>query len=73
MLVTAPTIGRLLARPRLWAYRKVKRGDYGPVIHRRGRALLVNLANVEERIGRRFSSAHLAAIGLHTSPTEEEE
>jgi hypothetical protein len=72
MLVTAPTIGRLLARPRLWAFRHVKAGHFGPVIHRHGRTLYVELRNVEARVGRRFSLAHLADIGLHTSPNEEE-
>jgi hypothetical protein len=64
MLITGPTIARLVQRPRRWAYRRVTDGSFGPIIARRGRALLVDLAAVEARVGINFSPSQLAAVGL---------
>jgi hypothetical protein len=72
MLITAPVIGRLLLRPRLRAYRHVKAGAFGLVVHRRGRVLEVDVANVEACLGRHFTAEQLAAAGLHLSAEPEE-
>ena len=64
MLVTAPIIGRLFMRPRLWAYEHLKAGDFGPAIHRRGRADCVTLASVEAFAGQPFTPAQLTAAGI---------
>lgn len=71
MLVTAPTIGRLAGRPRLWAYCQIRRGRFGPS-RRRGRAYEVELANVEAALGIGFSPEQLAAAGI-TIHSEHEE
>jgi len=71
MLVTAPPIGRLCGRPRLWACIQIKAGRFGPVIRRRGRAYQVELANVEAALGVRFSPAQLAAAGITIQPEQE--
>lgn len=74
MLVTAPIIGRLTARPRLWAYRRIVAGRFGPVHRRQGHALLVDLAGVEAATGTTFSPAQLAAAGVaHTRQHSEED
>lgn len=62
MRVTAPVIGRLVARPRLWAFVQVRKGRFG-LPRRRGRALEVELANVERELGLKFTSAQLIAAG----------
>src|SRR5207248_605204 len=72
MLVTPPTIGRLLLRPRRWAHRQVRAGHFGPAVRIRGRALGVRLAAVEAYAGRRFSNAQLAAAGIHHAPQSED-
>jgi hypothetical protein len=64
MLVTPPTIARLLLRPRKWAQRRVTAGAFGPVVRRRGRAQLVALAAVEAWAGRRFAAEQLADVGI---------
>ena len=71
MLVTGPAIGRLFARPRIWAYRQVRAGRFGPIIKCRGRAFFVDIRNVEARIGYRFSASQLAAAGLQPAPDQE--
>jgi hypothetical protein len=73
MLLTAPIIGKLRGRPRLWAYRKIKRGDFGDFLEGPSGALLVDVANVEADAGFRFSSAQLAAVGVLTPQPDEEE
>ena len=55
MLVTPPTIGKLLGRPRRWAQRHVVAGDFGPIVERRRRALLVDLRKVEDYTGLNFT------------------
>lgn len=64
MLVTPPTIGKLLQRPRRWAHRRVVAGAFGPIVMRRGRTLLVDLSAVEARTGQTFTPAQLAAAGI---------
>jgi hypothetical protein len=59
MLVTPPTIGKLLQRPRRWAHRRVIAGAFGPIVMRRGRTLLVHLAAVEKAIGIHFTDAQI--------------
>jgi len=71
MLITAPPIGRLSSRPRLWANLQIRRGRFGPVFRRRGRAYQVELAAVEAALGVRFSSDQLVAAGI-TIPSEQE-
>ncbi len=71
MLVTGPIIGKLLARPRLWAYRRMKAGDFGPPIKGRGRALCVHLEKVQEKTGQRFSQEQLA-VALGADNTQQE-
>jgi hypothetical protein len=56
-------IGRLLARPRLWAYRWMKRGEFGPIVRVQGRNC-VDLDGVEELAGRRFDRDQLARAGV---------
>jgi hypothetical protein len=68
-LVAGPVIARLFARPRLWAYKRIKRGRFGPVVKRRGRALLVDLAAVEAAAGTTFTPAQLAAAGVPVTVT----
>jgi len=65
MLITGPTIARLVLRPRRWAHRRVIAGDFGAVVARRGRAQLVDLAAVEARLGVTFSPQALAAVGIY--------
>jgi hypothetical protein len=64
MLVTAPTIAKLLGRPRKWGYRQVKADRYGPVAYQRGRWPYVHLERVEAVEGRRFTSEQLRAAGV---------
>jgi hypothetical protein len=63
MLITGPIIGKLRGHPRLWAYRKIIRGDFGPVVEGPGGALRVYLAAVEAEQGVTFSRSQLAAVG----------
>jgi hypothetical protein len=72
MLVSAPTIARLLARPRLWANRRVQAGRYGPVIHRGGNAHFVHLDRVEAAEGRTFPVEQLLAAGVSIWQPEED-
>jgi hypothetical protein len=69
MLVSAPTIARLLGRPRLWAHRQAIRGTFGAILHRRGRAYEVELAAVERALGLTFTPSQLSAAGI--SPHED--
>jgi hypothetical protein len=72
MLIAGPTIARLVQRPRRWAHRRVTKGSFGPIIARRGKALLVSLERVEAHVGLTFSPAQLAAAGAHLSSNHEE-
>jgi hypothetical protein len=71
LLVTAPPIARLLLRGRVWAWRRLKAGDFGPIVRRQGRAFCVTLAGVEAYVGRPFSPDQLAAAGLRCPKQEE--
>lgn len=71
MRVTTPTIARLFARRRLWAYEHAIRGAFGPIVGKRGRHLILDLAHVEARTGCQFSPAQLKAAGVHV-PHEQE-
>ena len=64
MLVSPPTVGKLLQRPRRWAHRHVKAGAFGPVTQPHRRLLLVDLAGVEAFAGQQFTQAQLAAAGI---------
>jgi hypothetical protein len=72
MLVTAPSIARLAARPRLWAFEQIKKGRFGPVVSRRGRAYVVELAAVEAALGMTFTPAQLACAGVPVHPDNED-
>jgi hypothetical protein len=73
MLIAGPAIAKLFARPRLWAYKGIKRGRFGPVVKSRGRALLVDLAAVQAAAGTTFTPAQLAAAGVTLTPKPEED
>ncbi len=70
LLITPPTIGRLLRRPRRWAQRRVVAGAFGPVLKRRGRTYYVDLAAVEAFAGQNFTPAQLAAAAGATQAQE---
>jgi hypothetical protein len=60
MKLTPPQVGRLLARPRAWAWLHIRVGDFGPA-RRAGRAWCVDLADVEAFAGGKFSDAQIFA------------
>ena len=64
MFVTAPVVARLTGRSRMTAHREVKSGVFGVPV-KRGRADLVDLREVENFIGIRFSPQQLQAAGVH--------
>jgi hypothetical protein len=70
MFLTAPIIGKLFMRSRVWAWSEIKAGKFGPALVRDG-TLLVSLDAVERRIGHRFSPEQLRAAGIRV-PEEEE-
>jgi hypothetical protein len=45
--VTASIIGKLLGRPRMWAYRQIRAGRFGPIVHRHGLWTYVDLVRVQ--------------------------
>jgi hypothetical protein len=59
MNITAPAIGKLLNHPRMWAWRRVVDGTFGPIVERRGRALLVDLKKVEDHAGISFTNQQI--------------
>jgi hypothetical protein len=63
MLLTSTQIARLLARPRFWGSRAIRRGVF-PVYCRKGRKAWVELGAVEEALGVRFSPEQLRAAGV---------
>jgi hypothetical protein len=69
MLLTAPQVARLAARPRFWATRAIKRGEFGPIVHSTGRTLRVELAYVEQVLGP-FPPERLRAAGLRVRAEE---
>lgn len=68
--ITAPMVARLLGRPRMWAFRQVGTGRFGPIIYRRGRWSYVSLGAVQAYHGRPFTPEQLLAAGV--SPPHEE-
>jgi hypothetical protein len=63
MKLTPPQVGRLLARPRAWAWVHVRAGDFGSV-HRtggNGRTWCVDLAGVENFAGGKFTDGQILA------------
>ena len=58
MRVAAPTIGRLILKPRV-AWRHVKAGDFGAVHRGPGCTIFVELEAVEQYVGCRFTEAQL--------------
>lgn len=65
MLICAPMIGQLFLRPRLWAWRRVVAGVYGPVSTYGGRALWVQVRAVEAAHGVTFTLGQLEAVGVY--------
>jgi len=63
MLLTAPQVARLAARPRFWAIRAIRRGEFGPIHQASGRALRVEFSYVERELGP-FLPEQLRAAGL---------
>jgi hypothetical protein len=64
MMICATHIGRLMARSKLWAWRRIVAGRYGMYVRRGGRAVWVRLADVEAAEGVTFSGAQLRAAGV---------
>jgi hypothetical protein len=64
MLLTSTQVARLVARPRFWGTRAFKRGQFGPVICGKGRALFVELAAVQRSLGVTFTPEQLRAAGV---------
>jgi hypothetical protein len=60
MWISPPVIGRLAAKPRLWARRRLRRGDFGPT-QRKGRVWFAQLGGVERRLGVTFTPEQVAA------------
>jgi hypothetical protein len=54
MRLTPPVIAKLADRPARWAQREVRRGHFGEA-EWRGNAQFIELAAVEERLGRQFT------------------
>jgi Meiotically up-regulated gene 113 len=63
MRVTSSMVARLLGRPRMWAYRQIKAGRYGPVERGRGRSAYVDLAQVEAVEKCSFTQEQLLMVG----------
>ena len=61
MLIGATLICRLFLRPRLWGFRKMKAGVFGPIVKRRDGAFCVELSKVETAMGVTFTAEQLAA------------
>jgi hypothetical protein len=70
MLVNAPLIAKLFARPRLWANRRIASGRYGSISRHAG-SDWVKLDDVEAAEGTKFTPERLAAAGLHLDDFEE--
>lgn len=64
ILVTAPTIGKLLGRPRMWAYRQIRAGRFGPIVHRRGLWAYVDLRRVQAVEHQTFTHEQLRLAGV---------
>jgi|GraSoiStandDraft_4_1057263.scaffolds.fasta_scaffold573227_1 hypothetical protein len=56
-------ISRLFGRERTWSWRRLTRGDFGPITPVEG-VLHATLAGAETYNGRPFSEAQLAAAGI---------
>jgi hypothetical protein len=61
MLIGATIIGRLFLRPRLWGFRKMKAGVFGPIVKRRDGVFCVELSKVETAMGVTFTAEQIAA------------
>ena len=48
----------------MWAYRQIKAGRYGQIVHRRGLWAYVDLARVEAAEGRSFTPEQLRLAGV---------
>lgn len=72
MQITAPTLGRLLGRDRTWAWRHIRRGDFGPDRLVRG-ARLVPLSAVESYAGMSFTADQIERAGGAVRLTETED
>ena len=63
-------ISRLFGRPRMWAWRRLNSGKFGPVMPIDG-VLHVTAHGVATYAGRPFSPEQLSAVGaLHIETTE---
>jgi hypothetical protein len=72
MHVAGPEIASLLLRPLRWAHRAGHRGEFGPIVGRRGKADLVDLSAVELHVGLRFTRGQLHDAGVRPPPNHEE-
>jgi hypothetical protein len=63
-MLNATQIGRLLARPKVWAWRRVDAGRYGAPVRRGGRATWVPISSVEQAEGVRFTPEQLHLVGI---------
>jgi hypothetical protein len=70
MLVNAPLIAKLFARPRLWANRRIARGRYGSISRHAG-SDWVKLDDVEAAEDTKFTPERVAAAGLYLENFEE--
>jgi hypothetical protein len=61
-----------MGRPRRWGHRQVVGGKVGPIVGRHGKALLVDLAQVEAAVGETFTRERLEAAGLRISEPQQE-
>jgi hypothetical protein len=69
MRLTPPTIAKLANRPIRWAQREVRRGHFGDPVWR-GNAQFIDLAVVEQRLGRQFSPEQITAAQRRTDAQE---
>jgi hypothetical protein len=69
-MLNASQISALLARPIVWAWRRVSSGVYGVPVRRGGRAVWVPIRAVEAHHGLRFTREQLAAVGVEIVQTE---
>jgi Helix-turn-helix domain len=58
--LTITQVARLLARPRMWAWRHVRDGDFGPA-RWSGLGWIVQRAAVEKFVGQKFTDTQIRA------------
>jgi hypothetical protein len=68
MLITPPTIAKLVGRTERWAQLRTAAGHFGPVMRRHGEWQFLDLANVEADLGRTFSPEQVAAAQSKQEP-----